>query len=155
MNRVWRSDAARPVLLYADRSSFKYRVAEKHMLYRLLADLVLIAHFSFVAFAVLGGLLVLRYNKIIWWHLAALFWSVAVQWADWICPLTPLENAFRNLGGEAGYSAGFIEHFLLKILYPENLTLELRYVLGAVLIGVNVAVYSYVLLTRHRRTAAH
>lgn len=125
------------------------------MIYRLLADFTLIAHLAFVAFALLGGLLVLRYRRIMWWHLAALFWGVVVQWADWICPLTPLENHFRALGGEAGYSAGFIEHFVMQVLYPENLTLELRYILGAVLIGVNVAVYSYVILARRRRTMAH
>lgn len=125
------------------------------MIYRLLADITLITHFAFVVFAMLGGLLVLRHHKVMWWHLAALCWGVIVQWADWICPLTPLENVFRNLGGEAGYSAGFIEHFVLKVLYPENLTLELRYVLGAVLIGINIAVYSFVILTKRRRTAIH
>lgn len=125
------------------------------MMYRLLADVVLLTHLAFVLFAVLGGLLVLRYQKILWWHLAALGWGVFVQWADWICPLTPLENHFRRLGGEAGYAAGFIEHFVLGVLYPENLTLEVRYVLGAVLIAVNVAVYSYVILRRRRRAIVH
>jgi hypothetical protein len=123
------------------------------MIYRLLADVVLLAHFAFVAFTVLGGLLVLRYRKVLWWHLAALCWGVVVQWANWICPLTPLENDLRRLGGEAGYAGGFIEHFVLKVLYPENLTVELRYVLGIALIIINVAVYSYVLLTRRRRIA--
>ncbi|OGB25807.1 MAG: hypothetical protein A3I66_05405 [Burkholderiales bacterium RIFCSPLOWO2_02_FULL_57_36] len=121
------------------------------MMYRLLADFVLIIHFAFVVFALLGGLLVLRYRKILWWHIVALCWGVAVQWADWICPLTPLENYFRRIGGESGYAGGFIEHFVLKVLYPENLTLELRYVLGAVLIAVNIAVYLYVIFDRRRR----
>ena len=125
------------------------------MMYRLLADAVLLAHFAFVAFAVFGGLLVLRYRKILWWHLTAFCWGIAVQWANWICPLTPLENYFRSLGGEAGYSAGFIEHFVLKVLYPENLTLELRYVLGAVLLAVNVTVYAYVILRRRRNLIVH
>jgi hypothetical protein len=74
----------------------------------------------------------------------------AVQWADWICPLTPLENVLRRLGGETGYSAGFIEHFVLKFLYPEELALGLRYVLGPVLIAVNVLVYAYVILDSRR-----
>jgi hypothetical protein len=121
------------------------------MIYRVLADAVLIAHLAFVTFALLGGLLVLRYRKVLWWHLAALFWGVVVQWADWICPLTPLENYFRRVGSEAGYADGFIEHFVLPALYPENLTLELRYVLGAVLIAVNIAVYLYVIFDRRRR----
>jgi hypothetical protein len=121
------------------------------MIYRLLADFVLIAHVAFVLFSVLGGLLVLRYRKVLWWHLTALCWGVVVQWANWVCPLTPLENHLRRLGGEAGYSGGFIEHFVLKALYPDNLTLELRYVLGAILLSINVAAYSYVVVSRRHR----
>jgi hypothetical protein len=124
------------------------------MIYRLLADFVLIAHVAFVLFSVLGGLLILRYRKVLWWHLTALCWGVVVQWANWVCPLTPLENHLRRLVGEAGYSGGFIEHFVLKVLYPDNLTLELRYVLGAILLSINVAVYSYVLLSRRRTIAS-
>jgi hypothetical protein len=112
------------------------------MHYRLLADTVLVLHFAFVAFALLGGLLVLRQPRIAWLHLPVLAWGLAVQWADWICPLTPLENHFRMLGGEAGYEGGFIEHYLMQLLYPDNLTLELRYMLGAVLLIINAVVYA-------------
>lgn len=112
------------------------------MFYSLLADTVLILHFAFVAFALLGGLLVLRRPRLLWLHLPTLAWGVLVQWADWICPLTPLENHLRLLGGEAGYEGGFIEHYLMLLLYPGNLTLELRYILGAVLLIVNLAVYA-------------
>lgn len=120
------------------------------MFFPLLADLVLILHLAFVAFAAFGGLLVLRWPKILWLHLLALLWGVVVQWADWICPLTPLENAMRLRGGEAAYAGGFIERYVSQILYPENLTLELRYLLGIILIAVNVAVYAYVIATRTR-----
>lgn len=112
------------------------------MTYRLLADFVLVLHFLFVAFALLGGLLVLRRPAVAWLHLPAMAWGVVVQWADWICPLTPLENRFRMLGGEAGYAGGFVEHLVLTLLYPGALTLELRYLLGAVLLAVNIAVYA-------------
>lgn len=112
------------------------------MFYRLLADAVLVLHFAFVAFALLGGLLVLRRPRVAWLHLPTLLWGITVQWADWICPLTPLENHLRLLGGEAGYAGGFIEHYLMLLLYPGGLTLELRYILGAVLLIVNVAVYA-------------
>jgi hypothetical protein len=121
------------------------------MLYRLLADLVLVLHLAFVVFALFGGLLALRYPKIVWLHLPVLVWGVVVQWADWICPLTPLENHFRHLGGEAGYAGGFIEHVVSRVLYPENLSLDLRYVLGLLLIVVNVSVYWYVMSGRRRR----
>lgn len=124
------------------------------MLFPLLADLVLILHLAFVAFAAFGGLLVLRWPKILWLHLPALLWGVVVQWADWICPLTPLENAMRRRGGEATYAGGFIERYVSQLLYPENLTLELRYLLGIILIAVNVAVYAYVVVARMRRKSA-
>jgi hypothetical protein len=111
------------------------------MLYRLIADLILVLHLAFAAFALFGGLLVLRRPHAAWLHLPALAWGVFVQWADCICPLTPLENYFRVQGGEAGYEGGFIEHYLSMLLYPDNLTIELRYLLGAVLLTVNAVVY--------------
>jgi hypothetical protein len=120
------------------------------MIYVALADLVLIAHLAFVVFALLGGVLVLRYPRLLWVHLPVLAWGVVVEWADWVCPLTPLENHLLRLGGEAGYAGGFIERFVSKILYPEALTLTLRYVLGLVLIAVNVAVYAFVFAARRR-----
>lgn len=123
------------------------------MLFRILADLVLLAHLAFVIFALLGGLLVLRYRNLLWPHLAALAWGVAVQWANWICPLTPLENALRRTGGEAGYAGGVIEHYAMRVLYPDALPLELRYLLGLALILVNGAVYAYVLSRKRRRMA--
>lgn len=124
------------------------------MSYQLLANLVLILHLAFVAFAAFGGLLALRYPKVLWLHLPALLWGVAVQWADWICPLTPLENQLRLRGGEAVFAGGFIERFVSRILYPENLTLELRYVLGLLLIAVNLAVYAYVAASFRARSKA-
>jgi hypothetical protein len=125
------------------------------MIYRMLADGVLIAHFAFALFAALGGLLVLRHPQAMRLHLPVLLWAVIVQWADWTCPLTPLENFLRHVGGEAGYSGGFVEHVVSQVLYPENLTLELRYVLGLLLITVNLAIYGFVILNRRRaaRTA--
>lgn len=125
------------------------------MPYQLLADVVLILHLAFVAFAAFGGLLVLWRTKILWLHLPALLWGVVVQWADWICPLTPLENILRMRSGGEVFSGGFIERFVSGILYPENLTMELRYFLGLLLIVINLAVYGYVVAVRARaKTAA-
>jgi hypothetical protein len=120
------------------------------MIYRLLADLILLSHCAFVAFAMLGGLLALRYPHVLWLHLPAFLWSVYVQWANRICPLTPLENYLRLLGGEAGYAGGFIEHYVLEVLYPDNLTLTLRYALGVVLIAMNFAVYACVIFRKRQ-----
>ncbi len=121
------------------------------MIYRIAADCVLLLHLAFTLFAVLGGLLVLRRPSLLWLHLGAVFWGVVIELADWICPLTPLENFLRERGGEAGYAGGFIEHYVVRFLYPENLTIALRYLLGGGLIAVNLLIYGYIFWIRRRR----
>ncbi|OGQ87280.1 MAG: hypothetical protein A2512_12910 [Deltaproteobacteria bacterium RIFOXYD12_FULL_56_24] len=121
------------------------------MSYRLAADGVLLLHLAFTLFAVLGGLLVLRRPSLLWWHLGTVLWGAVIEWADWICPLTPLENFLRERGGEAGYAGGFIEHYLDLFLYPANLPVELRYLLCLGLVTVNLIIYGYVFLARRRR----
>ena len=111
------------------------------MLHRFLADAVLVFHLLFIVFAVLGGLLALRWRWVPWVHLPALAWGATVEFTGWICPLTPLENQLRRAGGEAGYSAGFIEHYLLPVLYPDALTRDTQFILGMVLVLINAAVY--------------
>ena len=119
--------------------------------YRLTADAILLLHLAFTLFTVLGGLLVLRHPALLRVHLAAVLWGVVIEWADWICPLTPLENFLREQGGEAGYAGGFVEHYVALLLYPENLTIELRYLLGGGLIAVNLLIYGYIFWTRRRK----
>ena len=121
------------------------------MLYRIAADSILLFHLAFTLFAVLGGLLVLRHPALLRVHLGAVLWGVVIELADWICPLTPLENFLREQGGEEGYAGGFIEHYVARFLYPENLTIELRYLLGLGLVGVNLIIYGYIFLARRRR----
>lgn len=121
------------------------------MIYRIGADAILLLHLAFTLFTVLGGLLVLRRPSLLWVHLIAVLWGAVVEWADWICPLTPLENALRIRGGEAGYAGGFIEHYVSLVLYPENLTIELRYLLGMGLVAVNLIIYGYIFLVRRRK----
>ena len=118
------------------------------MLYRVLADGLVLFHFAFVVFAVLGGLLAFRWRWMPALHLPALGWAAWVEFNGWICPLTPWENALRRAGGEAGYSGGFIEHYLLPVLYPAALTRELQWTLGTALVVFNAVVY---LLLWHRR----
>src|ERR687889_2933712 len=91
------------------------------MPYRALADAVLVLHLAFVLFVVLGGLLVLRWPRLAWLHLPAAIWGVLIEFAGFVCPLTPLEVGLRRLGGEAGYEGGFIEHYLTGALYPAGL----------------------------------
>jgi hypothetical protein len=108
-------------------------------------------HFLFVLFVVLGGLLVLRWPRVAYLHIPAAVWGAAIEFAGWVCPLTPLENWLRRQTGDTDYSAGFIEHYILPILYPSALTQNIQLLLGLLVLAVNVAVYSYVLRTRGRR----
>ncbi len=116
----------------------------------LLADLVLLLHLAFILFVVLGGLLVLRRPWLAWLHLPAAAWGVAVELAGWYCPLTPLENRFRALAGEAGYAGDFIQHYLLATIYPEGLTREVQIALGLAALLVNAALYALLLHKRRR-----
>jgi hypothetical protein len=118
--------------------------------YRLAADLVVVAHLLFVGFVVGGGLLVWRWPRLGWIQIPAAAWGALIELAGWICPLTPLENALRARAGQVGYSGGFVEHYVLPVVYPAGLTREVQIVLGAGVILLNVVAYG-VLLGRRRR----
>ncbi len=117
---------------------------------RLAADAVLLLHLLFIAFALLGGLLVLRWRWLAWLHLPAVFWAVTVEALQLLCPLTPLENDLRHAAGQAGYSTGFIEHYLLPVIYPAGLTPVIQLWLAALVLLLNLLVYG-LLLWRWRR----
>lgn len=118
------------------------------MFYRILADLVVLVHLTFVLFAILGGLLLLWWRRCTWVHLPAVLWAALIEFMGWVCPLTPLENMLREKGGGSGYQAGFVEHYVLPILYPDSLTGPSQVALGAFVLGINLVVYGWVL--RHR-----
>ena len=111
------------------------------MLYLRLADLVLVVHLAFVVFVVAGGLLVLRRPSLAWVHVPAAAWGILIEYAGWICPLTPLEVALRQRGGGAGYTGGFIEHYVTAVLYPSGLSRAVQMVLGTLALAVNAFVY--------------
>ena len=121
------------------------------MLSRVLADAVLLFHLAFVLFVVLGGLLVLRRPKLAWLHLPCAAWGVLIEFAGWICPLTPLEVSLRMRGGEAGYAGDFVGHYVTSVLYPAGLTRGAQALLGAFALLLNVAVYVRVLARRRTR----
>jgi hypothetical protein len=123
------------------------------MLYRFLADLVVVLHLGFVLFVVLGGLFALRWPRSAWFHLPAAIWGAGIEFFQGICPLTPLENHLRQLGGEAGYSGGFVEHYVLPVLYPAGLNQNLQLGIGSFVILLNVAVYTVVWRRRRYRTS--
>ena len=111
------------------------------MLLRIAADLIVLVHFAFVIFVVAGGLLALKWPKMAYLHIPAAVWGAWIGFANWICPLTPLENHLRRLTGEAGYAGGFIEHYITRILYPAGLTAGMRVMLGVAVVAVNLLVY--------------
>jgi len=123
------------------------------MIYRLLADVVVLVHLGFVAFAVAGALLVLRWQWLIWLHVPAATWAALIELAGWICPLTPLENRLRVLGGSEGYRGGFIDHYVLPVLYPSGLTRAVQVFLGGVVVVVNLGVYSFLVARAFRASA--
>jgi hypothetical protein len=114
------------------------------VLYSLLAALVVVLHLSFVVFATLGGLLVLRWPRAAWLHVPALVWGAFVELDSRICPLTPLENALRRAAGRAGYEGDFVTHYLVPILYPVGLTVDVQFALGFFLIVLNAIIYAFV-----------
>jgi hypothetical protein len=113
------------------------------MSYRLLADLVLILHAVFVAFVMLGALLVLRWPRVAWLHLPAVTWGAGIEFLGGICPLTPLENHWRAMAGQQGYPGDFVEHYIVSLLYPDGLTRRVQLVLGALVLVVNVVIYAW------------
>ncbi len=121
--------------------------------YRLLADGIVVVHASFIAFVVLGGLLALRWPRAAWVHLPAAAWGVFVEYSGVICPLTPLEIAMRTRGNQAGYTGGFIEHYLLPAIYPAGLTRHIQIILGSLALALNLGVYAVVIHRWHRRRA--
>ncbi|HXQ29175.1 MAG TPA: DUF2784 domain-containing protein [Gemmatimonadales bacterium] len=125
------------------------------MAYRLLADVLVAFHALFVLFVVAGGLWALRWPKAAWGHVPAALWGVAIEYGGWVCPLTPLENALRAGAGQAGYAGGFVEHYVLPVLYPAGLTRPRQVVLGSAAFCVNALVYSIVLRRARRRSGAN
>jgi hypothetical protein len=114
----------------------------------MLADLVVFIHFVFVLFVVLGGLLMLRWPRVMYLHLPAAVWGAFIELSGGICPLTPLENSLRRSAGLAGYEGGFVEHYILPVLYPAGLTRGVQLTLGMLVIGINIAIYGWILARR-------
>lgn len=111
------------------------------MIFRLLADAVLVLHLGFILFVVLGGFLVLRRPRLAWLHVPVFLWGAVIEFGGWICPLTPFEQWLREQGGEAAYTGGFIEHYLTSLIYPEGLTRNIQLLIGAGVLAINAAIY--------------
>lgn len=122
------------------------------MLWRMAADALVLVHLSFILFVLLGGLLLLRWPRLIWLHLPAVAWGIVVECLHLGCPLTPWENQLRRMAGQAGYEGGFIEHYLIPLIYPAGLTPAIQLWLGAIVVLVNAAVYAWLIGRWRRKT---
>ncbi|MBU0939355.1 MAG: DUF2784 domain-containing protein [Gammaproteobacteria bacterium] len=115
------------------------------MLLRIAADSLVLFHLCFILFVLFGGLLALRWRRVIWLHLPAAAWGMAVEFFHLPCPLTRWENLLRQLAGQEGYGGGFIEHYVLTLIYPAGLTPQIQLGLGALVLLVNLTVYGWII----------
>jgi hypothetical protein len=114
------------------------------MAYRIAADILVLVHFAFILFVMLGGFLVLWRRWLAGLHLPAVAWGAWVEFTGWICPLTPWEQELRAQAGESGYNGGFVEHYVIALIYPEGLTPTVQTVLGALVLITNLSLYAWV-----------
>ena len=123
------------------------------MLLKAVVDTLVLLHLAFILFVAFGGFLVLRWPKTAWVHVPAAIWGAMIELAGWICPLTPLENKLRLASGTSGYSGGFIDHYVMPVVYPAGLTHSVQLVLGAAVIAINAVIYGifFVRLSNRRK----
>jgi hypothetical protein len=118
------------------------------MLWRILANLVVASHGLFILFVVFGAFLAWRWRWVAAVHVPCVVWGILIEYQHWVCPLTPLENYLRSRAGEGGYHGGFIEHYIMPVIYPGGLTHQVQVVLGTTVLAINVAVYAFVIRER-------
>lgn len=123
------------------------------MIVGLSADAVVLLHLAFILFVALGGLLALRWPRVAWAHLPAVIWGTLIELTGWICPLTPLENRLRAAAGDPTYTGGFIDRYIIPIVYPAGLTRGMQLVLAAAVIVVNLFIYGTLVVRRRRRSS--
>jgi len=114
------------------------------MLARIVADILVVVHLLFIVFVVFGGLLVLRWPRVVWAHVPCAVYGALIEFVGWVCPLTPLEQRLRIAAGGQGYASGFIDHYIMPLVYPPGLTRELQIWLGLGVLVINVGVYAWV-----------
>jgi Protein of Unknown function (DUF2784) len=111
------------------------------MLYKLAASALALIHLAFILFVVFGGLLLLKWPRVMWLHLPAAVWGALIEFAGWYCPLTSMENAMLRRAGQSGYTGGFVAHYIFRVIYPAGLTRGLEIAIGVFVLVVNLSVY--------------
>ena len=120
------------------------------MLPRIAADILLLLHLAFILFVALGGFLVLRWPKLAWLHIPAVLWAFYIEITGAVCPLTPVENALRLAAGGVAYSGGFVDQYLIPLIYPSGLTRAGQLALGITVVLFNGLIYGVLALRRYR-----
>lgn len=120
-------------------------------MYLLLADLIVILHLGFIVFAALGALLAFKWPRLVWLHLPAVIWAAITEFMGLICPLTPLENWLRQEAGADPYQTSFISHYLLPLIYPPGLTPSIQWLLGGILVMLNVLIYAWLYTYKYKQ----
>jgi len=113
----------------------------QRMLYNLAATVIAALHLLFILFVLLGGLLVLKWPRLMWVHLPAAAWGMLIELGGWYCPLTKWENHFLRMAGRAGYDGGFVGHYIMPLIYPPGLTRGMEIAIGVLVLAINLGVY--------------
>lgn len=122
------------------------------MFFQALADLVVLTHLGFIIFVVIGGLLTFRWRWVPWFQIPSALWGTLIEFRGWICPLTPLENWLREMAGAAGYAGGFVDHYVLPVVYPGSLTPNVQVLLASLVAVTNAVIYFLVWQRVFRRS---
>ncbi len=124
------------------------------MFSRIIADLLVLIHLGFICFVVLGGILLLKYRWVVFLHIPAVIWGAMIGFKGWLCPLTQWENHFRFSASRTGYHDGFIDHYLIPLIYPPGISNDIQVILGALVLIVNLLIYIFVVITVIQRDKA-
>jgi hypothetical protein len=143
---AWASLRVRHAIVSIAPEPVRWREGRRDVIYRVLADVVVVVHFAFVVFLVVGGLLAIRWPKVLWIHVPSVAWGAFIVTFSITCPLTPLERSLRARGGGERYQESFVERYVEGILYPGDMLRQAQTAAAAVVIGSWVA-----LAVRHHR----
>ena len=123
------------------------------MLYQLGADLLVLIHLAFIVFVIMGSVAVLRWPWFVLLHIPAVIWGAVVMINGWLCPLSPWENSLRQSAGQEGYSGGFIEYYIIPLIYPMELTRDVQVLAGIIVVVINLCLYCFVIYRLMRNSA--
>ncbi|MFP4358110.1 MAG: DUF2784 domain-containing protein [Puniceicoccaceae bacterium] len=124
------------------------------MIFAILATATMVLHFAFILYAVFGAAGVWFAPRTAWIHIPVFIWAGGIMFSGWICPLTPLENHWRDLAGQEGFDGSFIEHYIGRIVYPPGLTRGVQILLGILVLTWNGVLYGLILRRFGRKRPA-